>query len=206
MEKYTDYEMCKKCGGACCKENGCIYLPKDFDNLEFDYLKKILEKGNISISGQPFPIFNNKAWSFIPYLRARNKDAEIVDLITSGGPCKLLTKTGCALKENQRPSLGLSVRPIIIGGPCKQECEIKEAMHWLDYSEVLSELVKYYTNKELIDVIIDQIINQMTSIPKKIKKLQELKEMEKVMINWYKKIMAEKPYYSPEEIKQMRLY
>ena len=40
MEKYIDEEMCKKCGGLCCMQNGCVYMPTDFKSMEFDYLKK----------------------------------------------------------------------------------------------------------------------------------------------------------------------
>lgn len=30
----VNYEMCKKCGGICCKSSPCQYLPSDFDCLE----------------------------------------------------------------------------------------------------------------------------------------------------------------------------
>lgn len=50
-ESYINYEMCKTCGGECCKQCGCIYLPEDFENLSFDYLKNEIDKGYISISG-----------------------------------------------------------------------------------------------------------------------------------------------------------
>lgn len=208
MEKYIDYEMCKKCGGACCKKTGCIYLPQDFDNLEFDYLKGLLDKGNISISGQPFnpfPNFYPSAWSFLLYLRARNINSDVVDLITLGAPCSLLTKNGCSLNDEDRPSLGLLVKPTVIGGPCEKMYFSEDAMAWLDYSAVLSELIRYYTNKETIEVIVEHISRLIVPIKKKLSEKMELTNMESIIASWYFHTMSNRPYYTPEEVKKMRL-
>ena len=59
MQKNINYKMCAECKGACCKQVGCIYMPNDFKNMHFNNLRKLLDKGNISISGQPFPIVND---------------------------------------------------------------------------------------------------------------------------------------------------
>ena len=201
MEKYIDYEMCKKWGGVCCKQNGCVYMPKDFESMEFSYLKNELEKGKISISGQVIKLFKNM-WTYIPYLRARNKDANIVDLITNGGPCINLTETGCSLSEEKRPTFGLLVKPTKIGGPC-EKVNSDSADDWLDYSEVLEELVKYYTNKSIIDIIVDEIASQMIIINKKIKDNIQLGPMEQINAYWYYKIMGNKLYYTPEEVKKL---
>ncbi len=203
MEKYIDYEMCKKCGGVCCKQNGCVYLPKDFKSLEASEIIKELDKGKISISGQPVNFFMNN-WTYIPYLRARNKDAEIVDLITNGGPCINLTDSGCSLSENERPSCGLLVKPVKIGGPCEK---IKKdvGIEWLEYSNVLESLIKLYTNKDMIDVVVSQISEKIVSIKKKINNNIPLSEIEKLNMQWYYQIMANKPYYEPDEVKNMTL-
>ncbi len=67
MLKYVNYEMCKKCGGVCCKQIGCAYIPQDFKSLEYNYLINLLEQGNISITGQPAPFsLTPNAWTFIP--------------------------------------------------------------------------------------------------------------------------------------------
>lgn len=203
MEKYIDYEMCKKCGGVCCKQNGCVYMPKDFESMEFSYLKNELEKGKISISGQATKIVNDM-WTYIPYLRARNKDANIVDLITNGGPCINLTETGCSLSEEKRPTFGLLVKPTKIGGPC-EKVKSGSANDWLNYSEVLEKLVKY-SNKDIIDIIADEIASQMVVINKKIKDNVKLSPMELTNSYWYYKIMSNKPYYTPDEVKKMRLF
>lgn len=203
MEKYINYEMCKKCGGACCKQNGCVYLPKDFKSFEPSEIIKELDKGKISISGQPVNFYNNK-WTYIPYLRARNKGAEIVDLITYGGPCINLTDSGCDLSEDKRPSCGLLVKPTKIGGPCKRMKE-DVGMQWLEYSEVLESLIKFYTNKNMIDVIASQISEKIVEIKKKENNNIPLSEMEKLNILWYYGIIVNRPYYGPDEVKKMML-
>lgn len=203
MEKYIDYEMCKKCGGVCCKQNGCVYAPSDFESMKYSYLKNIINQGKISISGQPVP-FLDSAWTFIPYLRARNFGAPIVDLFSKGGPCINLTDVGCTLSENTRPAFGLLVEPTQIGGPCEKR-ENNLAEDWLYYSDVLSQLIKYYTHNELIDELIKEIEIVMDIIRPKLNNKEQLSTMEKQNAFWYYNILANKPYYSPEEVAEYRL-
>lgn len=205
MKKYINYEMCKKCGGQCCKTTGCIYLPLDFKRMNENYLIKEINKGNISISGQAFEIKGN-AWSYLPYLRARNKDSNIVDLMTTGGPCKLLTETGCKLNASQRPSLGLLITPTKIGGPCKKEYKLEDVLKWLKYTELLEQLIMHYTNNTLIDQIIQELELKLKIINEKIEKKIILKEMEKSLLHDYFDIMDNKTYYPPEKVKKMHLF
>jgi len=37
-------ELCKKCGGRCCKKSGCDYIPDDFQELTFNYLFNVLSE------------------------------------------------------------------------------------------------------------------------------------------------------------------
>ena len=201
MEKYIDYDMCKQCKGVCCKQNGCVYMPSDFKSMKFTYLSKKLEEGKISISGQATTI-QSIGWTYMPYLRARNKDAGIVDLITKGGPCINLTDTGCSLSEDNRPTFGLLVKPTKVGGPCKQ-MNSQLGTEWLNYSEVLEKLVKYYTSKDMIDIVVDEISKMMIEIKNKKENNIELNPMELTNASWYYKIMVNRPYYTPEEVKQM---
>lgn len=215
MEKYVDHDMCSECGGQCCKENGCIYLPNDFNKLDFHSLKKEINKGYISVSGQPFAGFAGDAWTFLLYLRARNEGASEVDLITSGGPCKLLNENGCLLDEENRPSLGLLVKPTKVGGPCEKMYASDLVLNWLDYDNVLAQLVRYYTHKDVIDVVVEEITAQMRIIKEKTAQmniveekrqaLQSLSPMERANLYWYHGIMADKPYYTPKEVKRMLL-
>lgn len=202
-ESYINYEMCKKCGGACCKQNGCIYLPRDFESLSFDYLKEKIDKGYISISGQPIP-FSGGAWTFLLYLRARNVNSEIVDLFSLGSPCSLLTDTGCSLDETERPSLGLMVEPTKIGGPCDKKFDSDIALKWLDYYNVLYKLVKHYTNMKIEDIISKQLDARLSEIKTRMDAKKVLTDMEIFIVNQYR-IMVNKPFYSPDEVKKFSL-
>ena len=203
-EKNINYEMCKKCQGACCKQNGCVYKTTDFKRLDFDSLKDELEKGKISISGQPVPLTKN-AWTYLPYLRARNKNADIIDLITTGGPCINLTETGCILSEEERPSYGLLAKPTKIGGPCRG-FDSNDAIEWLNYNKVLERLIKYYANEEMINIIVDEISKQLIESKKKSQNNISLSMMEIQNIDWYYNVMANKEYYTPSEVKKMILF
>ena len=206
MEEYINYEMCKKCGGACCKETGCIYIPTDFKSLTFKSLVKLLDQGNISISGQPYSNLLGNAWSYLPYLRVRNINSDIVDLVTTGSPCKLLTSTGCQLSEQDRPTLGLLVKPTTIGGPCDADYPIDMVETWLDYSEILSKLIKHYAGKNLIDVFTEQMAIKIKNINDKKKQKKELTPLEELIFYWYYEVINNKQYYSPEEVKKLVLF
>lgn len=205
MNKYINYEMCKKCKGVCCKENGCIHLPGDFKTMEINYIISLLTEGNISISGQFYQIGNN-AFSYLPFLRARNKNADIVDLITLGGPCKLLTEEGCKLDASKRPALGLLVTPTKIGGPCKKEYEIEDAFKWLKYSEILEALIKYYTNNQMSEQLKKELKIRLKSIREKLTQNIILTDMEKIILSDYQNIIKNKIYYSPQKVKKMHLF
>lgn len=203
MEKYINYEMCKKCGGVCCKENGCVYSPNDFKSMKYDYLNSIIDQGKISIGGQPVP-FMGDAWTYIPYLRVRNIDAPIVDLFTKGGPCINLTDNGCILSEDKRPTFGLLVEPTKIGGPCEKKGK-DLGKEWLYYSDILSKLITHYTNNELVDELIKEIEIVMYVIRQKMKNKEMLNSIEKQNAYWYYNVMAGKEYYSPEEVAEYTL-
>jgi hypothetical protein len=195
--------MCKKCGGACCKECGCVYKPSDLKKMSFTYLKEQLNKGKISISGQVAPITKN-TWTYLPYLRARNIDSNIVDLIPTGKPCINLTNTGCILAEEERPAFGLSIKPTIIGGPCRNNSQDGFEL-WLEHSKVLEKLINYYTNKDMFNIIINELSKKIITIKYKQKNNIKLNSMEYMVFEWYYKIVTNKTYYEPEKVKRMIL-
>lgn len=205
MLKYVDYDMCKACGGVCCKQIGCMYLPRDFKRLDFNSLKTELNKGNISIAGQPIGGINQNGWTVMMHLRARNINADIVDLFTAGGPCKLLTPDGCSLPESKRPTVGLRLQPTKIGGPCENKVSTTKITEWFNYCEVLDELIEYYSGKPVMDVIIEEILTRKQVIQQKIDSKEELNPMEQKFSSWYNDIIANKPYYTPNEVKKLKL-
>lgn len=203
MDNYINEEMCRDCKGVCCKNNDCIYSPQDFEIIEFEYLKSLIDKGRISISGQPFSIFENTAWSYLVYLRARNIDSPIVDLMPKGGPCINLDDNGCILKREEMPAFGKTLEPIQIGGPCKQHFTDKDIMKWIEYSDTLERLVEYYSNSSFCVVLKEQLLSCKKDLLEEIRNSQKLSNMEQIERQWFCNIIANKKYYSIDNYKRL---
>lgn len=146
--KYEDKEICKKCGGMCCKKSGCDYFVTDFESMKLEYLDKVLQTGHISIvSVFDFQRLKNGKLVYTPmlYLRERNTNREIVDLFSFKTSCSSLEKDGCHYDLANRPSGGATLIP----GPnktCYSEIDrLEEMKKWIPYQKVLEKLVKRYT-------------------------------------------------------------
>jgi hypothetical protein len=114
----------------------------DFNDISFESLKNIIDKGYISIDWWEGDVFgNNRGCTY--YLRVRNKDADIVDA-SWGGECILLTNNGCSLSFNERPKGGRGLIP-------KEDfnCEVTyskkdSCRDWYPYQDILTKLVDIY--------------------------------------------------------------
>ncbi|MBE6148647.1 MAG: hypothetical protein E7167_04080 [Firmicutes bacterium] len=148
---YENKELCAKCGGQCCKKGGCQYAPEDFENLKFDYLLGKLEEGYISIvSVLDFQEFNGRiaAQPFL-YVKARNVNRPIVDLLSMRTSCMSLTETGCKYDFEHRPSGGVNLIPGE-NGTCHWEKDPMEfIMMWQPQQKVLRKLVKRLTGQSV---------------------------------------------------------
>ena len=138
IKTFKTTDACAKCKGACCKNMGCHYSPKQFSDLSFDGLKAEIEKGRISIDwweGDYEPEY---------YLRARHVASPIVDP-SWGGRCMNLTETGCNLSWEERPLGGKALKPDK-SGRCfyttysKEDCKNE----WLPYGDVLQLLREHF--------------------------------------------------------------
>ncbi len=133
-------EICKLCGGKCCKGMGCHYSPRDFNEVTIDILRRELNKGYVSIDWWEGDVYNNdNGYERVYYLRMRNKNAPIVDP-SWGGECMLLTERGCSLPFDERPMGGRALIPKHNDGciqPYSKEDCCKE---WYWYQDVLQKL------------------------------------------------------------------
>lgn len=157
MEKaYIDADLCKKCGGKCCKKSGCSFLPQDFERMSYNYLLEKLNEGYISIVAElHFDIDKNERMYWTPFLslKIRNNNRGIVDLVSYKSGCSILTENGCPLSENERPSMALTLKPMP-NLECYQMIEHSEIkMAWGRYQDVLSRLVTYFTHKSVEEAI-----------------------------------------------------
>lgn len=205
MEKNINKQMCKECGGLCCKQTGCVYLPKDFESMNFKFLRSQIMKGNISISGHPAPGLRLNSWTFILYLRARNENAKIVDLVNRGGKCKMLGKNGCKYKDKDRPSVGLALKPHPTIRPCTMDNYGNIVTEqWLKHQDVLHKLVKEFTGEDADEVLIRDLKCMQDELNHKIGNDETLSGMYGQWFKWIRDIIVDKPYYNSLEINDMR--
>ena len=146
MSKYINKKLCSDCEGKCCKQCGCEYAPSDFRKISVSALRTEIAKGHISIDWwEGDPTGKNKV-SQAYYLRARNKNAGIVDS-SWGGKCGLLTETGCLLSFKKRPKGGRMVIPKENGRCTNKYGKQQAAIDWMRYHDILEELRdSYYGN------------------------------------------------------------
>lgn len=159
MLEYENKELCKSCGGRCCKKSGCDYFVSDFSLINKNEIIKALETGNISIvSALMFSkgkAGQNVVTPFL-YLRARNIDRDIVDLFSMKRQCSMLTNTGCSYSLENRPSGGVNLIPD--ANTCYPLLNpVEEIKKWAPYQGLLSKLVKRYTGKSVNEVLRENV-------------------------------------------------
>lgn len=147
-ELLENQEYCKDCG-ECCKKSGCDYTPNDFSSLNKEQLYQVLQEGNISIvSLLQFDQLKDGRLVVSPflYLRARNQDRPIVDLVSLKTPCSQLKEDGCRYDFSHRPSGGKNLVPAANHIDCHPYIELGVLMQdWHRYQKVLEKLVKRFT-------------------------------------------------------------
>lgn len=172
MESNIEYEnlnLCAECGGKCCKNNGCGYLPKDFENMFFGYLKNRIDLGDISISVR-FASHSNDDIITSPnpilLLKVRNEGRGIIDLFSMGRPCSVLTDKGCPYPFEKRPSDGKNLIPGKNG--CDNIYPLKNILEdWSGHQKVMQKLYRSYAKCSMDDQIKQDIINVKKEIKEK---------------------------------------
>ncbi len=149
ISKNVNREICAECGGACCKMCGCHFSPDDFEELSFEFLRKEIEKGYISID------FVDRDYIYCDHgyyiLRMRNKGAPIVDTKRfRGSPCIKLTEGGCEFDYEQRPTGGKLLIPSkkrspLTGRNCESKYSLRDCcFEWEPYQEILRRLAQCF--------------------------------------------------------------
>lgn len=143
MKCNEDINICKSCGGMCCKTMGCHFSPKDFDTISVEYLKNMINRGYISIDWWDGDVDELDKYERVYFLRMRNKNGNIVDP-SWGGQCILWTEEGCPFDWFHRPMGGKALVP-----NKNRWCETlysKEncVRDWRKYWDILNELYEMY--------------------------------------------------------------
>lgn len=155
ISKNVNSEICTECGGQCCKRCGCHFSPDDFKEINFDFLKKEIEKGYISIDYVDGEMIYQNIGVYI--LRVRNQCAPVVDFSFGQRPCILLTEKGCKLDYEHRPSGGKLLIPsnefyglFESKRMCASKYSIKDCCYeWKPHQKILYNLAKYFEDKEI---------------------------------------------------------
>lgn len=145
--KNINHSVCKQCGGACCKNTGCYFSPRDFKEISFESLFSLLEKGYTSIC--PISSFLTGLENSL-LLKVRNvNDPVVITDETEPSKCILLGDNGCILKDADRPYGGSALIPMknvscIIGYTLREAVE-----EWRPYQDLLIELAKVFIQKDI---------------------------------------------------------
>ncbi len=151
LAKNVDEEVCKKCGGICCMQCGCHFSPDDFEEISYEYLKKELEKGYISIDCEEGLRVHRLNDIYI--LRIRNKNSPVVDIGHHEGPCILWDEDkGCPFPYNERPTGAKLLIPeqeykklFYTVKKCEQMYPIKDCCYeWEPHQQVLKKLIRHF--------------------------------------------------------------
>lgn len=154
-------QLCKKCGGQCCKSMGCHISPFDLKNISITSIISLIDESDcISIDWwDGNPITEEIDDSRVYFLRIKNKNSKIVDP-SYGGVCSILTNNGCPLSFEYRPKGARDLIPKELychDRYSKRQC----AIDWLTYQDVMSEVYNHYEDKEedIFEDIMKLIIN-----------------------------------------------
>ena len=172
MEKEYDFkniqrnetpELCKECGGACCKRHPCTCFPHDvfgdktpspqrlIDFLESDNYQIDWWEGDLAEFFDPDHYEGGYAYDRIYYIRPREVPSGIHSTMLYDpmflGKCYFHTSSGCSLDWNHRPSGGKSLTCISpdVASDDTPDAKIAAVKEWRD----LQWLFEGIKNREL---------------------------------------------------------
>ncbi|NMA66249.1 MAG: hypothetical protein GX957_08430 [Clostridiaceae bacterium] len=133
-------ELCKACGGKCCKTMGGHYSPDDFVDLSLSSLIYEIEKGYISIDWWVGDVMGDDRENTY-YLRTRNLGAGVIDP-SWGGVCCLLTENGCSLSWEERP-YGCRALVPLPNNECRTDYTKEDSCkEWYPYQDTFKKLIR----------------------------------------------------------------
>jgi len=166
MEKNENLDICKKCGGMCCKKSGCDLWLDDIEDKTLKGVLQLLASEKYSIVAlMNFKMINGKMCNMpFLYLRARNKGRDIIDLLSMKTTCVNLTSDGCAFSYEDRPSGGKNLTPGDNGNCSPRENPLDKIKLYEPYQNLLGKIVKRYTGKSVDKVIREDVVNLIKNI------------------------------------------
>lgn len=196
--KNENLDLCRECGGMCCIKCGCDYSVNDFKKCSYNTLLSELNKGDKSIvAALKFIKMPNGKYTYdaFLYVRARNVNRDIIDLVSMKTRCAQLTDKGCTHSYEDRPANGRNLKPIIdedgnkICKPIINPLDILKT--WKPYQKVLKRLVYYYTgmgvdkkiSQDVENLLYDVFVGNYTDVSSL--EMLELKEFVPLLIGTF---------------------
>lgn len=138
QQETIDKEMCRMCGGKCCKKCGCHFSPEDFGKISYELLKLKISKGYISIGIYEYP---EKGKGY--FLKMRDKGSGIISNNEKTGGCVYLTPNGCKFSYKDRPKGG---RMLIPGEDfCYNQYDYIDCCNdWFPYEHLIEKLIRHF--------------------------------------------------------------
>lgn len=133
-EFYVNSFLCSKCHGRCCQTSGCFFMPEDFDDLSC--IEEVIRKNTWIVIAKIKPYGREED---VLYLKVRNKESGQIEKPGTKGPCILLSKTGCPLDFQHRPSGGRLLIPD--DDSCYYDFPLRNVYEaWAPYQQELKSL------------------------------------------------------------------
>ena len=163
-EVNEDLDICHECGGMCCNKSGCDYGVGDFRERTYNSFLKELSLGDKSIvAAINFKTLKNNKFVFEPilYIRARNTNRDIIDLVSMKTRCSQLLENGCRYDYEHRPLGGRNLTPSRPeDGPCRPVITPTYILDsWMPYQKQLRKIVKHYTGMSVEEKIRQDVEN-----------------------------------------------
>jgi len=139
-KNYLKIDVCKECGGKCCKHLPGIAHPCDFKKPLKESLIEAFKSGHWAIDWyEGDPVKGRYKLHNVLFIRPKVKGvSELFDL-TWGGECIFLAYDGCTLKPLERPRGCRLLEPISVDRcvPHKVEDKATCARPWMPYQKVI---------------------------------------------------------------------
>lgn len=154
MEKinYLDEEICKECGGDCCKAMPGSCLPEDFEEPIFESIRDALATGKYAVDWWEGDPTDNDELDRACYIRPRTKGVEKIYDPSWGGECIFFTEgKGCELQPDERPANCRLLEPRKVGNCVLHETYNKRdiAIAWIPHQDTIHKAVQNIQNKPI---------------------------------------------------------
>ena len=170
IENNENFEVCRKCGGKCCKFMPCMLFPGEVRKMygikEFTYdnMLEILKKKEViidywegdicdCINEEDHPYFykkykpNDRLSSYFIRFRTIDETGDYLVYPAWEGQCINLTNTGCKFNWDNRPICGKALIPNDKGLCDSKFNKQNYALSWLKYENILEDIAIGYGRK-----------------------------------------------------------